>query len=43
MRCLGSLVDVVRLDHFLGYVKFWEIPYNEEYSAVNGYYVQGPG
>lgn len=35
-------VDLIRLDHFRGYVKYWEVP-AEEQTAVNGRWVQGPG
>jgi 4-alpha-glucanotransferase len=41
-RALRSLVDVIRLDHFRGYEKYWEIPYSD-IDAVNGRWVPGPG
>ncbi|MDB4943351.1 MAG: hypothetical protein JWP97_2885 [Labilithrix sp.] len=34
--------DVVRLDHFIGFVRYWEIPASEP-TAENGRYVKGPG
>jgi 4-alpha-glucanotransferase len=34
--------DVVRLDHFIGFVQGWEIPVAEP-TAVHGRYVKGPG
>jgi 4-alpha-glucanotransferase len=35
------LVDVVRLDHFRGFVGYWEIPASEK-TAVKGQWVNGP-
>lgn len=35
-------VDVVRIDHFRGFVAYWEIPAEEE-TAINGRWVPGPG
>ncbi len=35
-------VDVVRLDHFLGYEACWGVPAGAE-NAINGEWVQGPG
>ncbi len=34
--------DIIRLDHFRGFVQHWEIP-NSEPTAVNGRWVDGPG
>jgi 4-alpha-glucanotransferase len=34
--------DAIRLDHFIGFVRYWEIP-AEEPTAVNGRYQVGPG
>ncbi|HSE43190.1 MAG TPA: 4-alpha-glucanotransferase [Acidobacteriota bacterium] len=36
-----KLFDVVRLDHFRGFVAYWEIPAEEE-TAVNGTWVDAP-
>lgn len=36
-----SLVDIVRIDHFRGFVGYWEIP-AEEKTAVKGRWVKGP-
>ena len=36
-----SRFDIVRLDHFIGFERYWEIPANES-TAVNGRWVQGP-
>jgi len=33
--------DLLRLDHFRGFEKYWEIPAHEE-TAVNGRWVEGP-
>ncbi len=37
-----SLIDIVRLDHFRGFEKYWEIPAGET-TARNGRWVPGPG
>ncbi|MDX1691715.1 MAG: 4-alpha-glucanotransferase, partial [Acidimicrobiia bacterium] len=42
LRMLGLLVDVVRIDHFRGFVDYWEIPAGAE-TAVDGRWVDGPG
>ena len=34
--------DAVRLDHFIGFVRYWEIPADEP-TAQNGHWVPGPG
>jgi 4-alpha-glucanotransferase len=34
--------DAIRLDHFIGFVRHWEIPADEP-TAVRGRYVPGPG
>ena len=36
------MVDIVRLDHFIGYSKYYRIPITEE-TAQNGEWVQAPG
>ncbi|MFA0963777.1 4-alpha-glucanotransferase [Roseivirga sp. BDSF3-8] len=36
-----SVYDIVRLDHFRGFVDFWEVPYGEE-TARNGKWSRGP-
>ena len=40
-RATCSLVDIVRLDHFRGFEKYWEI-FGEETTARNGRWVPGP-
>jgi 4-alpha-glucanotransferase len=42
LRVLASRFELVRIDHFIGFVQFWEIPASEA-TAVNGRYVPGPG
>ncbi len=37
-----SLVDEVRIDHFRGFVAYWEVP-AEEPTAIHGRWVPGPG
>ncbi|MDF2691938.1 MAG: 4-alpha-glucanotransferase [Labilithrix sp.] len=34
--------DVVRLDHFIGFVRYWRIPAHEP-TAMNGKWMKGPG
>ncbi|MDB4989057.1 MAG: 4-alpha-glucanotransferase [Myxococcaceae bacterium] len=41
-RRLMEQFDVIRLDHFIGFVRFWEIPAREE-TAMHGRWVKGPG
>jgi len=36
-----ALFDLVRVDHFRGFVAFWEIPAAEQ-TAANGHWVQAP-
>jgi 4-alpha-glucanotransferase len=36
------LVDIIRLDHFRGFEKYWEVPAGEK-TAINGRWVLGPG
>lgn len=35
-------LDLIRIDHFRGFVAYWEIPAGEQ-TAVNGKWVAGPG
>jgi 4-alpha-glucanotransferase len=37
-----ALFDIIRLDHFRGFEKYWEIPAASE-TAINGHWVDGPG
>ena len=37
-----ALFDIIRLDHFRGFEKYWEIPASAE-TAVDGYWIAGPG
>ncbi|MBN1973596.1 MAG: 4-alpha-glucanotransferase [Sedimentisphaerales bacterium] len=36
------LYDIFRIDHFRGFVKFWQIPGSDK-TAVNGKWFKGPG
>jgi len=36
-----SLYDIIRMDHFRGFVDFWEVPAREK-TAVNGRWIKGP-
>jgi len=37
-----ELVDYLRIDHFIGFVRFWQVKFGEA-TAVNGKWVKGPG
>ncbi len=37
-----ALADIVRIDHFRGFVDYWEIPANEP-TAIHGRWQPGPG
>jgi 4-alpha-glucanotransferase len=41
-RATHDLVDIIRLDHFRGFEKYWEVPATDD-TAVNGRWVPGPG
>lgn len=41
-RSALSRFDAVRLDHFIGFVRYWEIPADEP-TAVHGRWMRGPG
>ena len=41
MKAALSTCDILRLDHFLGFQNYWEIPASEP-TAVNGRWVDGP-
>jgi 4-alpha-glucanotransferase len=42
MRTTLERFDAVRLDHFIGFTRYWEIPASEP-TAVKGRWVKGPG
>lgn len=42
VRATLELVDMVRIDHFRGFIAAWEIPAEEE-TAIKGEWVPGPG
>jgi 4-alpha-glucanotransferase len=41
-RTLMERFDVIRLDHFIGFARYWEIPV-EEQTAIHGRWMKGPG
>ena len=41
-RAMFAEFDAIRLDHFIGFHRYWEIP-GEEATAVNGHWREGPG
>lgn len=42
IRWTLELVDLVRIDHFIGFVRYWEIPAGAP-TAATGRYLPGPG
>jgi len=42
MRFALSMVDIVRIDHFIGFARMWEVPAGDE-TAENGEWVDVPG
>ncbi|MGQ9546540.1 MAG: 4-alpha-glucanotransferase [Dehalococcoidia bacterium] len=42
LRATRALVDIIRLDHFRGFEKYWEVPATDN-TAINGRWVPGPG
>jgi len=42
VRATLRLVDVIRIDHFRGFVAAWEVPAGEK-TAINGKWVEAPG
>ena len=42
IQSMLSLVDIIRIDHFRGFVDYWQIPAGAE-TAVNGQWLDGPG
>jgi 4-alpha-glucanotransferase len=42
MRTALERFDAIRLDHFIGFQRYWEIPAGEP-TAVNGRWMKGPG
>jgi 4-alpha-glucanotransferase len=42
LRATLAQVDIVRLDHFRGFEKYWAVPAGET-TAVNGQWEEGPG
>jgi 4-alpha-glucanotransferase len=41
-RATFTQVDIIRLDHFIGFTRYWEVPATET-TAVKGQWVPGPG
>ena len=42
LKAAGKLYDMVRLNHFHGFVRYWAIPV-EEGKSQKGYWMEGPG
>jgi len=42
IKKLFTMVDIIRIDHFNGFVKYWEVPADES-TAENGVWIDGPG
>jgi 4-alpha-glucanotransferase len=41
-RAMFTQVDILRLDHFIGFTRYWEVPASET-TAIDGKWVPGPG
>jgi len=37
-----NLVDILRIDHFIGFVNYWAVPFGSE-TAIKGNWVKAPG
>ena len=42
IKYLFTMVDYARIDHFIGFVRYWAVPYGEK-TAINGNWRKGPG
>lgn len=42
IESLMKMVDIIRIDHFLGFEHYWSVPYGSP-TAENGVWKQGPG
>jgi 4-alpha-glucanotransferase len=42
IRCMLDQVDLIRIDHFRGFEKYYEIPVGAK-TAIDGRWVEGPG
>jgi len=41
-RAMLTQVDILRIDHFIGFTRYWEVPASET-TAIKGRYLPGPG
>ncbi len=42
LKHAGSLMDILRIDHFRGFQAYWQVPSSEK-TAINGKWIRGPG
>jgi len=42
IKHLNSMIDIIRIDHFNGFAKYWEIPAEDD-NGLNGRWVDAPG
>ena len=42
VRAALARFDALRLDHFIGFVRYWQVPGDED-TALNGKWMKGPG
>ena len=42
IKHLDSMIDIIRIDHFNGFAKYWEIPAKDD-NGLNGKWVKAPG
>lgn len=41
VNAANSLYDIIRIDHFRGFINYWKVPFGEK-DAVNGVWEDGP-
>ena len=39
---IRKMVDIIRIDHFNGFAKYWEVPAKDK-NGLNGYWMKAPG
>ncbi|MBJ12615.1 MAG: 4-alpha-glucanotransferase [Candidatus Marinimicrobia bacterium] len=42
IKHLSSMIDIIRIDHFNGFAKYWEIPARDN-NGLNGIWINAPG
>ena len=42
LKYLSEFVDIIRIDHFNGFAKYWEVPAGDT-NGIGGKWIEGPG